>query len=277
MKQRFIFVGGADRSGTTLLQRILTAHSQIGGGPQLSGVGYNLTYDLFSLYGKILDGYDRNKTSFFADKETIRKNFEEFYFSFFRKAGENNWRFISEKTTKNIEVAEILLEFFEDAVFVNIYRDGRDVLSSHFEVAGRNGADKKAQPNAGLVCYKWNEAIRTMERMNRDPVLSKRFFSLRFEDMICEPEVALKKLFDFIGLEFEPHLLQPEKIENSAGLADGIWHLESDFKQTFNRSKIGKWKKHLSLKNKVKANLLMRDNLLRLGYELSPLYSAWKK
>ncbi|MBI3500565.1 MAG: sulfotransferase, partial [Bacteroidetes bacterium] len=135
---RFIFVGGSSRSGTTLLQRILTSHSRIGGGYQFSGNEFNFTHDIFHLYERMKNGWKESEAEFFiSSNDELSENFRKFYHSFFNRQKFEKFDYVSEKVPKNILVAHSLMEIFPDAYFINIYRDGRDVLASHYQIMQR--------------------------------------------------------------------------------------------------------------------------------------------
>ena len=68
-------------------------------------------------------------------KEQLAQIFREFYQSAFKGLLEKpSATRISEKTPRNIFAAEHLLRLFPTAHYINLTRDGRDVVVSHLDV-----------------------------------------------------------------------------------------------------------------------------------------------
>lgn len=269
----FLFVGGAKRSGTTLVQRIMTAHSEITGGPE-----FNFTLDIFQLYRKMLKGVDNNGQDYFFDKEKLDASMGIFYESFFKEPfAAAGTKYFSEKTPSNIFVAQQFLYFFPQAKYVNIIRDGRDVLLSHMEVKKRYTKEGYAKHllkpfKVGRVCRDWNLAVDAWVALEKRDVYKGRVFNLMYHELILNPEENLKKLFEFLELPFEPHLLEPEKIDNAATMINNRWHVQKTHFQTWNPDKIGKWKKGLTLRQKFLGNLYMARNLNQMGFAISGFF-----
>ena len=80
---RFLFVGGVERSGTSLVQRLLTAHSEVAGGPELQFTGQ--IADLHNRMSWIArsgpDPYRRRLLSFVTPEE-LDQSFRDFFRSF---------------------------------------------------------------------------------------------------------------------------------------------------------------------------------------------------
>ncbi|HEY4797652.1 MAG TPA: sulfotransferase [Bacteroidia bacterium] len=265
---KFIFVGGCGRSGTTPVQKILSSHSRIVGGPE-----FDFTIDIMNLYDKMNSPFFLNRQKFFYNKDFLSGNIRSFYSSFFemafrRKPGAE---FVSEKTPVNINVAETLLMLFPDSYFVNVIRDGRDVLVSHFEV-NRRYKQKAQDMGKGFstqsICSIWNSAIDKYFSLKNNEMLSGRVFSVCYEQLVRNPNEEIKKLTAFLGLEFEAEMLHPEKIlaQTNKIEMDDIWYTREQYEQPLNASKIGRWKKELTFIQRIEANHLMKENLRRLGY-----------
>jgi protein-tyrosine sulfotransferase len=181
--------------------------------------------------------------------------------------------YISEKTPSNIQVADILLEVFPAALFINIFRDGRDVMLSHIDVKTRYAL--QGQPvrpedyGARRISSIWNAAIDKFLQMLQHPYYSRRFFSIRYEELVSNPDGVLPKLFEFLDLELEPQVFHPEHLSaQQAGVViDSVWYTHEMYHQGFNTSKIGRWKKELSMIDRMLCNVLMAENLKKLDYE----------
>lgn len=275
---KFIFIGGCGRSGTTLVQKVLTSHSKIGGGPE-----FDFSGEIGALYNKMSSQDKVARLSFFYDETSIRKIFQDFYLSFFQKLIKENpdITIISEKTPININHAEVLLKLFPDAVFVNVIRDGRDVYVSHKEVAQRY-AEKKQKVNADSfsvygVSKTWNSALYKYEKLKESPV-ADRVINVFYEKLLVNPEVEIRNICQAVGIEFEKGMVNPEFVNKEFDkkfTADGVWYTNEKLNQDFNTSKINRWKKELSEEEKIQLSQLMNENLKRFGYE-TETYSSSK-
>lgn len=268
---RFVFIGGCGRSGTTLVQKILIAHSKIAGGPE-----FDFSGEIASLYKKMSSPDQIKRHSFFYNEEKVRTKFRNFYYSFFQDvlADKPGAIIISEKTPININSAHLLLEMFPDAFFINIIRDGRDVYLSHKEVAARyrnkgQHVNKDAFSVFG-VARTWNRALYQYERLKNSAV-KDRVKNIHYEKLLHEPEAELRRLCSEIDVDFEPGMLDVSFVNKQADpnfLSDGIWYSKENLSQDFDTRKIGRWKNELTEAEKIELSQLMNENLSNFGYEV---------
>ncbi|NND76951.1 MAG: sulfotransferase [Flavobacteriales bacterium] len=263
-EQRYIFVGGCGRSGTTLVQKILTSHSLISGAEEF---GY--TSEIIGIYKdmklKLATGF---LDSFVEDELSLKSNFIDFYEAFFKKV-DGDALYVSEKTPSNIKVLPELLELFENAVFLNVVRDGRDVVASHLAVKKRyKSYGRFAGFGLSSICKLWNDSIDKYLLFSVDP----RVYNISFEKLLCEPETTLKGLFHRLNLDLEIDLLAPERIENlNKAHINDIWYTKQMFGKGFDQSSIGKWKGLGPIK-RIWVNIALAENLKVLGYGVSKPY-----
>jgi protein-tyrosine sulfotransferase len=265
-KPKYIFVGGCGRSGTTLIQKILSAHKNIEAGAE-----FGFTKDIFKLYSGLSISYDQQMLStYIHDKKELKLLFEKFYAGFFDHLKKSNTFYISEKTPSNIFVAHEALTVFEDAFFINVIRDGRDVAQSHIQVKKRYKKNKKfAGFSIKSTCRLWNSSIDNYFSLIKSEHQS-RIINICYESLIKDPENVLKELFSRLNLDFSTELLSPEKIDNKAHV-NGIWYTEEMYKQSFNPNNIGKWNQ-LGFHKKILISSLTAINLQKLGYSVHPIY-----
>lgn len=266
MKERakFIFVGGCGRSGTTLIQKLLTSHSKISGSEE-----FGFTKEIFSTYKDMKSKYEEGFLGSYIENETaLKRIFKDFYKSFF-PYDQNDNSYISEKTPNNIDVLKEILEIFENAIFLNVVRDGRDVISSHLAVKKRY---KRAGRFAGFglisVCKLWNTSIEEYLKFVAEP----RVFNIRFEELILDPVSSLSQIFNRLELNVETEQLSPQNIENeNRAHINDIWYTQEMFGKGFDKTSIGKWKKLGPIKKFV-INIAMAKNLNELNYKVSKFY-----
>lgn len=276
---RLILVGGCERSGTSLVQKILVSHSRIAGGPEF--VYTNAVADLHRrMAAPHAPHYEARLASFF-DRPQLAEAFRDFYGAFFRRVFDRKPGavFLSEKTPSNIFAASELLTIFPDALFVHVIRDGRDVLASHRGVRARlararNRSHRMATFSPWRVCRRWNRAIDTHFRLTEDGALAGRYVALRYEDLLLEPARVLGGLFSFLGLDLEPRALTPEAIPAAETRmpVDGFWYTPDLEGLPFDPARAGRWRRDLPLALRLWATLLMAENLRDAGYEVGTVF-----
>jgi protein-tyrosine sulfotransferase len=244
-----IFIGGCGRSGTSFFQKVITSHSEIEGGPE-----FDFIQPLLSVYKNMISKFHLDRQKYFYSKTELDNAFKAFFNSCLSDRFKNSCTYFSEKTPNNIDVAKELLELFPDAYFINIIRDGRDVLASH----------KDAFKTAS-VCQLWNAAVDNYFNLTHNEEIKSRVINIRYEDFLTSPESVLLNVLDRLGLSIEPQMLKPGEIADKL-VTDEIWGLKEMSNANFDSSKIGQWRNRLSYLEKKKAGKLMGPNLKKLGY-----------
>ncbi len=268
---RMIFVGGCERSGTSLVQKVLACHSRIAGGPELVFTGR-----IAELYRQMSASYPPEyaaRIEAFYDREELAEAFRSFFARLFRRVLEHKpgARYLSEKTPSNIFAAAQLLEIFPDSRFIHVIRDGRDVLASHRDVKQRFENSGRASWNrAGFrthrICARWNRAAAIHFELTDQPRLAGRYLAIRYENLVRNPSTTLEAVFDFLELEVEALALAPETITaGDTGIpVDGLW--TTGDRQGFDPGRIGRWQRSLPASDRALGGLLMAATLRRLSY-----------
>lgn len=214
-----IFIIGAQRSGTSLLRRILDSHSRIAGPPE-SKYLLPLTEILRSrkaLMGLDSLGYDRTDVA--AALAELGRSFLDGYA---KAQGKARW---AEKTPNYVDCLSELWELYGEAggLFVLIVRHGLDVAASlsdphrHYPAIDPYledaGGDKRVA--AGLF---WADKTRKIVEFKR--VHPDSCFEIRYEELTVSPENALKPLFSFLAEEWEPDVIDYSRFSHHEGFGD---------------------------------------------------------
>lgn len=273
---RMLFIGGCGRSGTTLLQRILVAHSKICGGPE-----FDHGKEIFNLYKRMIQPSYLDRQSYFYDKEGLRTRFKAFYSSLLTEnvGNQADVVYFSEKTPSNIQVINSLLEVFDEGKFVCIVRDGRDVLSSHLKVAERyisQGRKKDAQHlRIREVCGLWNYSVDMYKEASKSSLLEGRLFLVKYEELVINPRVVISDLMNWLGLPFECGQLELDRVERgNTAVIDGLWYTAESYRKDISGLRVGVWRYELNLWQRLVANLLMGERLQEMGYGIDGLYAS---
>ncbi|MEQ9409405.1 MAG: sulfotransferase [Fuerstiella sp.] len=275
---RFLFVGGSARSGTTLIQKMLCAHTQVCGGPE-----FDHAVPAMQLFARMTSKLQLERQKFYYTESEVTARFREFYASLFdglvsRHPGVT---YVSEKTPANIAAAADLLKLFPDAFYINVVRDGRDVVLSHQKVLkrfrqqhGKKGKKWWHEYSVRDVSRKWNADISRYLEMMATPSISSRVLNVRYEDVVTRPKDVLEPLLERLGLPMQEQLLQPESVaKEQLGYTvnvDGVWYTDGMFSQSLNSLSVSGWQQNLSLPKRLLANFMQCRNLQTMGYPVAP-------
>jgi hypothetical protein len=188
---RPIFVIGSPRSGTTLLRLILDSHPRISCGEEThflrdleAIVGRN--WELVATYGLSREWWIEHIGALYAD----------FQAQVLERSGAARWAEKDPTYTLHLPFIE---ELFPDALFVHLLRDGHDVVASFKDRWGYASAARAARTE-------WARYV-TAARDLAQRTPPERFLELRYEELVEEPEVQTRRLFDFLGEEWDPAVI----------------------------------------------------------------------
>jgi len=177
-----------------------------------------------------------------------------------------------DKTIVNTQYIALLAAALPEARFIHLVRDGRDVAVS------MRGLWFGMDNLADAAAY-WATTILHV----RTAIDSSRCLEIRYEDLVADPESALRRICEFIELSWDPkmldyHLRAANRLaESPDGIAwDGtrIPAVETNrahvlTKQPLTRARVGAWKNTLTPDEVTQFELLAGPLLVDLGYETS--------
>ncbi len=92
-----------------------------------------------------------------------------------------------------------LVKLFPNAKFIHLNRDYRDNILSIKKV------DFEA-PFTGLLAWRWRYSAKLIEKTKQKN--QEKFLTLRYEDLVSDPEKELKQLCSFLGISYQANVLQ---------------------------------------------------------------------
>jgi hypothetical protein len=242
----FVFVVGCPRSGTTLLQRILDAHSKLAICPETFWVVYffknriGLTPDgcvTPELVSRLLTYYKfyRMKAAK-ADLDHLLRGersipYSAFVTGLFDHYGEY-WRkpLVGDKTPDYVRNLPTLHSLWPRAKIVHLIRDGRDVCLS--AINWKRKTDRlrsqfttweKHPVTTAALWWEWHVRKGREDSASLGP---ERYYELRYETLIARAEEECGRLCDFLGLEADELMLKfhEGRIRTESGLdAKNAW------------------------------------------------------
>lgn len=195
-KNRAIFVVGLPRTGTTLLQRILTAHKAVSDGGEFSGMGA-ATMDLRRLSLDSCEQLSEQVDGGAAELGDVAETYLHLASERFGSKG-----LIVDKSINNSYYVGIIAKAFPAAPIIVLERDVLDVAWSCFRTCFSQGLQWSWSLEDIAAHFKAEE--RLMRHWKN--VLSDRITVVRYEDLVREPEQVIPDLLQYCGLEFEQNI-----------------------------------------------------------------------
>lgn len=249
-----IFIVGCPRSGTTLLRLILDSHSNISCGPETKFLD-----DL----KKITKNHWERLERYGFEREYWKQKIAQFFCSFQQeyanKRGKKRW---ADKTPQYVKQLEFIDWLFPSCQIIHIIRDGRDVVASHHDRWGYKSAIEATRL--------WPDCVSS--GCNYGKKLPKeRYLEIRYEDLVAQPEVTLRDLFNYLQEPWEPEVLEYEKFSHddskfTAQLTDQRRQSSKDF-STIYTAQVGAGKQTLDPFLKALLNRRANHILKKLGYQ----------
>jgi hypothetical protein len=148
-----------------------------------------------------------------------------------RRAGKPRW---IEKTPRHLLMTDTVRAFWPDAHIVRIVRDPRDVALS---LARMPFAKESVIGNLVRIDH---DDRASRERIAADPLA----LTLRYEDLVREPERELRRICGFIGEEYESAMLDTRV--SAADVAAGHEWWKASVGGPLDASSIGRWEREMS-------------------------------
>jgi Sulfotransferase family len=124
-----------------------------------------------------------------------------------------------DKTPSYMAHLDLLERVFPGAQYVHIVRDGRDAALS-FAAMRRRPRFSWARPRGlGDFACLWDHEVWEARRFG-STVAGGRYLELRYEDLVADPERQLREICGFLGLEFEPEMLEYHRRVDTGVLPD---------------------------------------------------------
>jgi hypothetical protein len=193
-----ILIIGSARSGTTMLRLILDSHPRISCGEETHFlqtmepvVGRN--WRLVERYGFPRSWWTERLAVFYGDAMA----------EYATRRGKQRW---ADKDPSNTLLQPFLEELFPTAQYIHLLRDGHDVVASHRDRWGYRSGVRAAR---GV----WRRYVEAAQALGRR-LPPERFHELRYEALVVDPEPQLRALFEFLGEDWDPAVLEFDRAEH---------------------------------------------------------------
>ena len=231
-KKKIIFILGMPRSGTTLVEQIISSHSEVYGAGELSFmeeiikklVGYNQEEGMnLSSYFKNIENFKYEELKL-AQSEYIEK----------LNSHDHREKIITDKAPLNFRWGGFIKMIFPNSKIIHCERNGMDTCYSNF---------KNAFSGASLgFCYNL-EKLGNYFNMYKDLMsfwnikLKDQIYNLSYEKLINNKELEVKNLLKFCELSWDKNCLNPHLNKKTVATAS-----LAQVRTPVYKSSIDKWK-----------------------------------
>jgi omega-hydroxy-beta-dihydromenaquinone-9 sulfotransferase len=287
-KNKYIFIVGNSRSGTTMLASILGKSSD-------TLVFKELHYfDLIStpriviysvekaieVYAKLLcvnklEPWNLHRYKEFlteSEKQLCIKikinNFELLDIFISNQLELNNKKVAVEQTPRNSNFLKLISENIPESKFIHIIRDPRDILLSQKNKWKRNkfGGNMSRKEvfrtyinhNPFITSLIYKKTLKSVANQKAD-IPSNRFIEVKFEDILEKPIISIEQLFNFLELNFNKSVLTINHTSSS---------YVSNKEKGIDSTRKFSWKGKISNTEQAICQSINKENIIRNKYEL---------
>lgn len=287
-----VFILGNPRSGTSLFRLMLNSHSLINATPECGFLHWwykkYADWDLSCVTSSRLDEYISDlesskriedwkmdytllKAKIILEKPENYAKLGELVYIFYGEQKGKSAKIIADKNNYYVNHYNDLNEIWPDAKYILVVRDGRDVACSYLniETLVTNSPYKpKLSTDIKTIAKEWSTNNQNILDFS-DSLSESQFMAIRYEDFVNESELYLTKVCSFLGLNFEPEMLNyfiKNAKEQDEPLSSLDWKKKTLEKP--DKDNIGKYKMELEKESIDEFNAYAKDILQKFKYEI---------
>lgn len=224
-----LLIAALPRSGSSLLEQMLSGHSAIRAGGEFSSILPVLEDAVNRVSGKA-PGPGAAEAARFAEFRTAKRKMAETL-----RGEETRIAFVTEKSPMAFLYAGLVAPLLPRARVVHLRRHPLDTALSQYMQSFARGLGWSYDLDAIADYHLVYE--RTMERWRRS--LGPQILEVRYEALVCDPGRQLRRILEFCGLDFEP------ACERFEGRARPVWTASGfQIRQPLTAGSVGKWRRY---------------------------------
>lgn len=215
-----IFIVGMPRSGTTLVEQIISSHPRVSGAGELSYVtelGDQILTDVSEINYEIL------------------LDFRHKYLERLEKVS-GKYLFVTDKMPQNFRYTGLLYAAFPEAKIVHVKRDPSAVCWANYK--------QYFQSNNIGYCYAIDDVVsyyRLYENLMLfwTKTLTNRIYNLKYEQLTVNQESETRQLIDYLELNWDERCLSPQNNKRNVATASNV-----QVRNKMYQGSSEKWKKY---------------------------------
>jgi tetratricopeptide (TPR) repeat protein len=203
-----VFIVGFPRSGTTLIEQTITVHKLISAGDELPYIN-DITQIMPRLLASPLGYPEALAELWMGDQRDGLNELRDYYLNRSAKSGifREGAKFFTDKMPLNETHLGLISLLFPESPIIHVIRHPLDILLSVYS----------NHLTHGFFCAAQMETIAQHYVLIADLIahykahVKMKYLPVRYEEMVVDQEANVRKILDFIGVEFEPKCLRFEE------------------------------------------------------------------
>ena len=188
-----IFIVGMPRSGTTLVEQIITSHPEVAAGNEITYLQAN--------WNRLVD--PKLGTLSLGEMPEFASGYQQVL-----RGIANGQHYVTDKMPNNFQILGLLLSLFPNAKFIHCRRNPRDTMVSHFTTPFH--APLGIGHDFNTIATYYNEYLRLMQHW-KTVLPSESFIEVDYESIVLDREIQIRKLVEFCGLDWNDRCLYPDQ------------------------------------------------------------------
>ncbi|MDR9367170.1 MAG: sulfotransferase [Balneolaceae bacterium] len=293
-KNRIFFVLGTSRSGSTLLQSMLSSHSELIVPPETHFFNsyqhlqkeFKSTNRRTDFRERVIDFWYDQKTRIrdlnlqkeevlkLAENLNLANPLELFTLQLTMYRVERDKLIIGEKTPRHMLHVSDILDAYPGAKIISLFRDPR--AKAYSEIKAQFGS-----PSVLVSTKRWKKYVRVHEQLQQE-LDKKQYLMIRYSDLIADAEGVLQKICDFLGVSFEKQMLNYYD-RDETGFADGETSWKKRTLKPIQKNRNEDWKSALTNWQIALIENTAGDYLKKMNFKTSnvkslpfPIKLLWK-
>ena len=187
-----VFILGMPRSGTSLIEQIVSSHSKVYGGGELQNIPY-LTEAMPSAYPMQLDNIESNELDAYANDLLLSM----------KKLSPKSQK-ITDKLPHNFLFIGVIHKLLPNAKIINCLRNPMDTcLSCYFQHFGGYHPYAYDLSHLGKYYQQYRRLMHHWEKELKIPILN-----VQYEELVQDTENEVKRILNYLELDWEDECLE---------------------------------------------------------------------
>ena len=202
--QKIIFILGMPRSGTTLVEQIISSHSHVYGSGELPYISKIVSDEFVENSELSIDKFVTSLKDNFHDNSIFDK-----YFSYIKNY-QIKEKFITDKAPLNFRWIGLIKMLFPSAIIIHCSRMPKDNCLSLYKNLFEGNLDFcYDEKDLGTYYNLYSDLMKFWQQIFPDG-----FLEVKYESLIIDKEFQIKKIIKYCGLEWEEQCLKFNKNKN---------------------------------------------------------------